>query len=196
MKFVLTGDQVSHEFEVARIDARTAASGQPSRLCYLGNVIHGVGAHLEKTRNPIQIGAELYGHDGKSATAEVIRLMVETLHAAGVKNVHLDLGHVGIYRALAQEAGLSESALFPEGIRIAVRAQPQPRRREDRRPRERRPRHSQQHSSLRLDPVRHLSLEDRERNLAVPDRVIVEGLDVELVTISLLDRRTRAVDHG
>ena len=95
--------------QVARIDARTAASGQPSRLCYLGNVIHGVGAHLEKTRNPIQIGAELYGHDGKSATAEVIRLMVETLHAAGVKNVHLDLGHVGIYRALAQEAGLSET---------------------------------------------------------------------------------------
>lgn len=101
--------------QVARIDARTAAKGQPSRLCYLGNVIHGVGAHLEKTRNPIQIGAELYGHEGKAATAEVIRLMVETLDVAGVKQVHLDLGHVGIYRALAREAGLSEldeSALF------------------------------------------------------------------------------------
>ncbi|MEY4684332.1 MAG: hypothetical protein RLZ25_791 [Pseudomonadota bacterium] len=95
--------------QVARIDARTAASGLPSRLCYLGNVIHGVGAHLEKTRNPIQIGAELYGHSGGGATAEVIRLMLETLHAAGIREVHLDLGHVGIYRALAQEAGLSET---------------------------------------------------------------------------------------
>jgi ATP phosphoribosyltransferase regulatory subunit len=95
--------------QVARIDARTAASGLPSRLCYLGNVIHGVGAHLEKTRNPIQVGAELYGHSGGKATAEVIRLMLETLHAAGIREVHLDLGHVGIYRALAQEAGLSEA---------------------------------------------------------------------------------------
>jgi ATP phosphoribosyltransferase regulatory subunit len=95
--------------QVARIDARTAASGLPSRLCYLGNVIHGVGAHLEKTRNPIQVGAELYGHSGGAATAEVIRLMLETLHAANIREVHLDLGHVGIYRALAHEAGLSES---------------------------------------------------------------------------------------
>jgi len=95
--------------QVARIDARTAASGLPSRLCYLGSVIHGVGAHLEKTRNPIQVGAELYGHSGGKATAEVIRLMLETLHAAGIREVHLDLGHVGIYRALAQEAGLSET---------------------------------------------------------------------------------------
>ncbi len=95
--------------QVARIDARTAALGLPSRLCYLGNVIHGVGAHLEKTRNPIQVGAELYGHSGGKATAEVIRLMLETLHAAGLREVHLDLGHVGIYRALAQEAGLSET---------------------------------------------------------------------------------------
>ena len=95
--------------QVARIDARTAASGLPSRLCYLGNVIHGVGAHLEKTRNPIQVGAELYGHSGGTATAEVIRLMLETLHAAGIRDVHLDLGHVGIYRALAQQAELSET---------------------------------------------------------------------------------------
>ncbi len=95
--------------QVARIDARTAASGLPSRLCYLGNVIHGVGAHLEKTRNPLQVGAELYGHSGEAATAEVIRLMLETLHRAGIREVHLDLGHVGIYRTLAQEAGLSEA---------------------------------------------------------------------------------------
>jgi ATP phosphoribosyltransferase regulatory subunit len=95
--------------QVARIDARTAAPGQTSRLCYLGSVMHGIGGHLEKTRNPIQIGAELYGHAGSKATAEVIRLMVETLQATGIENVHLDLGHVGIYRALAREAGLTEA---------------------------------------------------------------------------------------
>lgn len=94
--------------QVARIDARTAAAGQPSRLCYLGSVMHGVGGHLEKNRDPLQLGAELYGHAGAKATAEVIRLMVETLHAADISHVHLDLGHVGIYRALARQAGLSE----------------------------------------------------------------------------------------
>jgi ATP phosphoribosyltransferase regulatory subunit len=101
--------------QVARIDARTAIEGLPSRLCYFGSVVHALSGHLQKSRNPIQVGAELYGHGGVSASVEVIRLMLETLSIAGVTGVHLDLGHVGIYRALAREAGLTEpqeSTLF------------------------------------------------------------------------------------
>jgi ATP phosphoribosyltransferase regulatory subunit len=63
----------------------------------------------------MQIGAELYGHAGKESDVEVIRLMLEMLAITGLKNVHLDLGHVGIYRALAEQANLNqaqESELF------------------------------------------------------------------------------------
>ena len=95
--------------QVARIDARTAQSGLPSRLCYIGSVVHGVAGHLEKSRNPIQVGAELYGNVGEKATIEVVELMLETLALAEVDQVHLDLGHVGVYRALTSQLNLSES---------------------------------------------------------------------------------------
>lgn len=95
--------------QVARIDARTARPEVPARFCYLGAVIHGIVGHLEKNRNPLQIGAELFGHNGLKATQEVIRLMLDMLATADVRGVHLDLGHVGLYRALAKRAGLSEA---------------------------------------------------------------------------------------
>lgn len=101
--------------QVARIDARTASANRPSRLCYLGTVLHTQSDHLEKTRAPMQVGAELYGHAGNASDIEIIRLMLEMLAVAGIANVHLDLGHVGIYRGLAHQAGLDsnrEAELF------------------------------------------------------------------------------------
>jgi len=74
----------------------------------VGTILHTRGDPLEKTRSPMQIGAELYGHAGKESDIEVIRLMLEMLAITGVLNVHLDLGHVGIYRALSRQAGLTE----------------------------------------------------------------------------------------
>ncbi|NOT86055.1 MAG: ATP phosphoribosyltransferase regulatory subunit, partial [Methylococcaceae bacterium] len=87
----------------------------PTRLCYVGTILHTRGDPLEKTRSPMQIGAELYGHVGMESDLEVIRLMLEMLSHSGLLNVHLDLGHVGIYRALSEQAGLDaaqETALF------------------------------------------------------------------------------------
>lgn len=101
--------------QVARIDARHLNTDYPNRLCYVGTILHTRGDALEKNRSPMQIGAELYGHAGQESDLEVIRLMLETLAITGLLNVHLDLGHVGIYRALCQQAGLSsaqESQLF------------------------------------------------------------------------------------
>jgi len=101
--------------QVARIDARNGHADIPARFCYLGTVLHTQADHLEKTRSPLQVGAELYGHAGCASDLEVIRLMLEMLAVAGVENVHLDLGHVGIYRGLAGQAGLScsqEAELF------------------------------------------------------------------------------------
>ena len=121
--FKLT-DQISGEMlgvradmtpQVARIDAHNLKPKWPTRLCYAGTILHTSGDPLEKTRSPMQIGAELYGHAGKESDVEVIRLMLEMLAISGLQNVHLDLGHVGIYRALSRQAGLTdpqESELF------------------------------------------------------------------------------------
>jgi ATP phosphoribosyltransferase regulatory subunit len=101
--------------QVARIDARTARTNLPTRFCYTGSVLHTLSGHLEKTRNPLQVGAELFGHGGHAAAIEVIRLMLEMLDIAGIGDIHLDLGHVGIYRALARQAGMTaetEAGLF------------------------------------------------------------------------------------
>ncbi len=101
--------------QVARMDAHNLKHDWPTRLCYAGTILHTRGDPLEKTRSPMQIGAELYGHAGKESDVEIIRLMLEMLAITGLLNVHLDLGHVGIYRALSKQAGLTgiqESELF------------------------------------------------------------------------------------
>ncbi|HHJ38611.1 MAG: ATP phosphoribosyltransferase regulatory subunit [Methylothermaceae bacteria B42] len=101
--------------QVARIDAHNLKREGPTRLCYAGPVLHAYGDALDTSRSPMQIGAELYGCSDIEADLEVIRLMLETLAQAGVLNVHLDLGHVGIYRSLAGQAGLDcqdEESLF------------------------------------------------------------------------------------
>ncbi len=101
--------------QVARMDAHNLKHEWPTRLCYVGTILHTRGDPLEKTRSPMQIGAELYGHAGRESDLEVIRLMLETLAITGLLDVHLDLGHVGIYRSLSRQAGLSglqESELF------------------------------------------------------------------------------------
>jgi len=94
--------------QVARIDAHHLKTDHPTRLCYVGTTLHTLGDPLEKTRSPMQIGAELYGHAGIESDYEVISLMLETLALSGLQNVHLDLGHVGIYRALVEQAGLNQ----------------------------------------------------------------------------------------
>ena len=101
--------------QAARIDAHRLRAAEPARLCYIGTVLHTLPDGFGGTRSPLQIGAELYGHAGIESDVEILCLMMATLDAAGVKDVHLDLGHVGVYRGLARAAGLTpaqESALF------------------------------------------------------------------------------------
>lgn len=96
--------------QVARIDAHTLRREGPSRLCYAGSVLHAQPRALTTSRSPIQLGAELYGDASPASDIEVISLLVETLELAAVPDVHMDLGHVGIYRGLAHAAGLSGEA--------------------------------------------------------------------------------------
>lgn len=96
--------------QVARVDAHTLRREGPSRLCYAGSVLHAKPQALATSRSPIQLGAELYGDSSTSSDLEVISLMLETLSLASVPDLHMDLGHVGIYRGLARAAGLSGDA--------------------------------------------------------------------------------------
>lgn len=96
--------------QVARIDAHSLKLQGPVRLCYAGSVLHTRPKALMASRSPIQVGAELYGDASLASDIEIICLMLETLDAVGVRQVTLDLGHVGIYRALVELAGLEEEA--------------------------------------------------------------------------------------
>ena len=94
--------------QVARIDAHRLNREGPTRLCYLGSVLHTRPEISGATRSPIQVGAELYGHGTIESDLEVIRLMLEMVKLAGHDSIVLDLGHVGIYRGLIELAGVSE----------------------------------------------------------------------------------------
>ncbi|MEH6564999.1 MAG: ATP phosphoribosyltransferase regulatory subunit [Halopseudomonas sp.] len=109
--------------QVARIDAHTLGAEGPSRLCYCGSVLHTRPRPLSTARSLIQLGAELYGDASSTSDIEVISLMLETLASCQVQGVHLDIGHVGIYRGLVQAAGVDETterALFDALQRKAV----------------------------------------------------------------------------
>jgi len=101
--------------QVARIDAHRLRRDAPTRLCYLGPVLHTLPNAFAGSRNPFQIGAELYGHRGLESDVEVMCLMLDTLAAAGFDSVLLDLGHMAIFRGLSRQAALDrdqESTLF------------------------------------------------------------------------------------
>ena len=110
--------------QVARIDAhRMSGRDGPVRLCYQGTVLHTRGDGLGGSRSFTQIGAELFGHASVEGDAEMVCLMLETLELAGINQVNVDLGHVGIFRALSKSAGLSdeqETVLFDALQRKAI----------------------------------------------------------------------------
>lgn len=86
--------------QVARIDAHLLNRQGLARLCYAGSVLHTRPAGLFASREPLQIGAELYGHAGIEADLEVLDLMIASLNLAGAGSLRVDLCHVGIVPAL------------------------------------------------------------------------------------------------
>jgi len=101
--------------QVARIDAHLLNREGVTRLCYCGSVLHTLPAGLTSTREPLQIGAEIYGHAGIDSDLEIQRLLALALKLCRLPEVHLDIGHVAVFRALAQRGGIGpglESDLF------------------------------------------------------------------------------------
>ena len=97
--------------QVARIDAHLLNRQGVARLCYCGPVLHTRADNAQGTREPLQFGAEIYGHAGLEADLEIIDLALDGLHAAGIDDVLLDLGDARIVRAVLAGAAADEGVI-------------------------------------------------------------------------------------
>ncbi|WP_282039095.1 ATP phosphoribosyltransferase regulatory subunit [Halomonas alimentaria] len=101
--------------QVARMDAHSLKRQGPVRLCYCTNVLRATPDQHQGGRSPVQVGVELFGHAGLEADQEILNLALASLSAAGAGEIHLALGHIGIYRSLVEASGLegdAERAMF------------------------------------------------------------------------------------
>ena len=93
--------------QVARIDAHLLNRKGVTRLCYCGSVLHARPATPAASREPIQIGAELFGERGIAGDLEIQGLLCRALAAAGVKGARMDVGHVAVFRSLVRSAEIA-----------------------------------------------------------------------------------------
>jgi len=104
--------------QVARIDAHLLNRRGVTRLCYAGSVLHTRPRGLDATREPLQIGAEIYGHAGIESDLEIQRLLAKALAVCGVADPRLDIGHVAVFRAICRHGRVAaelESEIY-EGL--------------------------------------------------------------------------------
>ena len=93
--------------QVARVVSnRLKAADSISRLCYVGEVLKTRNNKAKGSRSPIQVGAELFGHEGVESDIEVIELMLESLKGIALPDLQMSLGHVGIVAELSNLANL------------------------------------------------------------------------------------------
>ena len=94
--------------QAARVDAHMLNHQGVSRLCYSGSVLRTRPDGLAQTRQPLQLGAELFGHAGVESDIEIQCLMILALQAAGVQSLQIDFSHVGIFRSLVSRANINK----------------------------------------------------------------------------------------
>ena len=101
--------------QAARIDAHMLNQQGVSRLCYAGTVLRTKPDGLARTREPLQLGAELFGHAGIDSDIEIQRLMIKALQLLGLKELHIDFSHVAIFEGLVKAGNINadlEQALY------------------------------------------------------------------------------------
>lgn len=107
--------------QVARIDAHLLNRQGVTRLCYCGPVLHTRPASLHATREPLQFGAEIYGHAGLEADLEVLDMALDGLASVGMQAVTLDLGDSRIVRALVNATQLDAAKVEELVAALAVK---------------------------------------------------------------------------
>ncbi len=101
--------------QAARIDAHMLNQQGVSRLCYAGTVLRTKPDGLARTREPLQLGAELFGHAEIESDIEIQRLMIKALQLLGLTDLHVDFSHVAIFECLVQAGNINadlEEALY------------------------------------------------------------------------------------
>ncbi len=93
--------------QAARIDAHLLNHQGITRLCYAGSVLRTKPDGLARTREPLQLGAELYGHAGIDSDIEIQLLLIKALHSIGIHQVHIDFSHVNVFGSLIESSGIN-----------------------------------------------------------------------------------------
>ena len=106
--------------QVARIDAHLLNRAGVTRLCYCGPVLHTQPDRPHATREPLQLGAEIYGHAGLEADLEILELALDQLHVAQIQNLQVDLADARIVTSLL--SGLSLNVELRVQIQSALAA--------------------------------------------------------------------------
>ncbi len=107
--------------QVARIDAHLLNRQGVTRLCYCGPVLHARPSSPHATREPLQFGAEIYGHAGLEADLEAVELALDSLHIVGVNSVTLDVADVRVVNALVQGLNLSPEVMADLHTALSVK---------------------------------------------------------------------------
>ncbi len=93
--------------QAARIDAHLLNHQGITRLCYAGSVLRTKPDGLALTREPLQLGAELYGHAGVGSDIEIQRLLIKALQAIGISELHMDFSHVNVFGSLIESSKIA-----------------------------------------------------------------------------------------
>lgn len=107
--------------QVARIDAHLLNRQGVARLCYCGPVLHARPDRPHATREPLQFGAEIYGHAGLEADQEILQLALDCLRAANVQGMRVDMGDARIVRGLLDGLKLSAPVLAQLNAALAAK---------------------------------------------------------------------------
>ncbi len=107
--------------QVARIDAHLLNRDGVTRLCYCGPVLHTRPAGLRATREPLQFGAEIYGHAGLEADLEVQELALAALQCVGLAELTIDLADARIVHALLDSVPAEAAVLDEVCTRLAAK---------------------------------------------------------------------------
>ena len=95
--------------QVARIDAHLLNRAGVTRLCYCGPTLHTRAPGPYATREPLQLGAEIYGHAGLEADLEILQLALQCLQISDISSFHVDLSDARILPALLRGQSLASS---------------------------------------------------------------------------------------
>jgi ATP phosphoribosyltransferase regulatory subunit len=107
--------------QVARIDAHLLNRQGVTRLCYCGPVLHTRPDRPHATREPLQFGAEIYGHAGLEADLEALLLALDCLKATKVDPLTVDMADARIVRSLLSGVGMGPVQLAQVHAALATK---------------------------------------------------------------------------